>query len=447
MSTLQPKASLHTLGCRLNQAESALLADQLKRKGYQLVESGQPTDLLVINTCSVTEQAEKECRVIVRKTLRHSPEAFVAVTGCYAQTGLQALQQLPGIDMIVGTQYKMSLPDYLPSATKRCKQSTALVLHTKQIDHEEFVLPGTGDCGSTRAPLKIQDGCNVMCSFCLIPFARGRERSRQVDDVVREANELVQRGHREVILTGVNIGQYKSRQCNLVDLIQRLERIDGLERIRISSIEPTTISDPLLDLMASSSKLCPFLHIPLQSGSDQVLQKMNRRYSAEEYRALINKAFDRIPNLGLGADVMVGFPGEGDHEFGATRQLVTELPLSYLHVFPFSKRPGTVATRLQHAVPDSIARIRARTLAELSRAKRLGFYRQYLGQPVRVLFERPEREGFATGRTGNFMKIEVPTPGDIWNSFHDVVVTGVMDGLAVGHLAPSTALTRELVPA
>lgn len=444
MHSSQPRASLHTLGCRLNQAESAVLAGQLKRKGYQLVEPGQPTDLLVVNTCSVTAQAEKECRVIVRKTLRHSPNAFVAVTGCYAQTGMQALQQVPGIDLIVGNQYKMTLPEHLPVGTVLPKRSTALVLHTKRIDHEEFVLPGTGDCGSTRAPLKIQDGCNVMCSFCLIPFARGRERSRHVDDVVREANELVQQGHREMVLTGVNIGRYNSQQCDLVDLIQRLEQIDGLERIRISSIEPTTISERLLDHMASSSKLCPFLHIPLQSGSDVVLQTMNRQYTAAEYRALIEKAALRIPSLGLGADVMVGFPGEGDNEFGATLQLVKELPFSYLHVFTFSKRPGTAAARLRQVVPSSITKARAMSLAELSRTKRLAFYRQYLDQPVRVLFERSEREGFATGRTGNFMKVEVPTAEDLWNSFGKVVITGVMDGLAMGHLTPSTSPTREL---
>lgn len=447
MKTSQFRASLYTLGCRLNQAETAILADQLTRKGYRLVASGQPTDLLVVNTCAVTEQAEKECRAIVRKTLRHSPSAFVAVTGCYAQTGVQSLQQLDGIDLIVGTQHKMTLTEYLPTGAVLQKRSTALVQHTKQIDHEEFVLPGTGDCSSTRASLKIQDGCNVMCSFCLIPFARGRERSRQVDDVVREASELVQRGHREVVLTGVNIGRYNSHQCNLVDLIQRLERVDGLERIRISSIEPTTLSERLLDYMGSSSKLCPFLHVPLQSGSDEILRRMNRRYTTAEYRTLIDKAIERIPNLGLGADVMVGFPGEGDDEFGGTVRLVKELPFSYLHVFTFSKRPGTAAARLTQVAPSSITKARAITLAELSQAKRRSFYRQYLGQPVRVLFEKPEREGFATGRTGNFMKVEVPTAEDRWNSFSEVVVTGVMDGLALGHLASSTSPTRELVPA
>ncbi len=443
MNAVRPRASFHTLGCRLNQAETGMLADQLRRKGYQLVDSGQPTDLLVINTCSVTEQAEKECRAIVRKTLQHSPNAFVAVTGCYAQTGMQSLQQVPGIDLIVGTQYKMALPEHLPVGTVLPKESTALVLHTKHIDHEEFTLPGTGDCDLTRAPLKIQDGCNFMCSFCLIPFARGRERSRNVDDAIREAIELVQRGHREVVLTGVNIGRHNSRHGDLVDLIQRLEQIDGLDRIRISSIEPTTISERLLDHMASSSKLCPFLHIPLQSGDDKILQAMNRQYMAAEYRALIEKASSRIPHLGLGADVMVGFPGEGSNEFDATVRLIEELPFSYLHVFTFSKRPGTAAARLRQAVPSSIVKTRATILAKLSQAKRLAFYQRYLGRPVHVLFEKPDRAGFATGRTGNFIKVEVPSSEDLWNSFREVIITGVMDGLAMGYLAPSPTSVRE----
>lgn len=422
-----------------------MLADQLTRKGYRLVDSGQPTDVLVVNTCSVTEQAEKECRVIVRKTLRLSPDAFVAVTGCYAQTGVQALQQMPGVDLIVGTQHKMALPEYLPIDMPLPKRATALVLHTKHIDREEFVLPGTGESDSTRAPLKIHDGCNFMCSFCLIPFARGRERSRHVEDVIREAIELAQRGHREVVLTGVNIGRYESQQCDLVGLIQRLEQIDGLDRIRISSIEPSTVSEGLLDHMMCSSKLCRFLHIPLQSGSDELLRAMNRNYTVAEYRGLIETASARIPGLGLGTDVMVGFPREAPTDFDATMQLIEELPFSYLHVFTFSKRPGTAAARLRNTVPSSIIRNRARALAKLSEAKRMTFYQRYLGRSVRVLFEKPDRDGFATGRTDNFMKVEVSTTENLWNTCRDVVITGVMDGLAIGHLAPPpTCSTREM---
>ena len=250
-----PRASLHTLGCRLSQSETAMLGDSLTRQGYRLVEYGEETDLLVLNTCSVTENAEKDCRYAVRKTLRHSPHAFVAVTGCYAQTGAAQLQTVPGIDLIVGTQFKMNLPDYLPAPTQLRKQPEPELRHSRTIDREDFVLPGTAYSDSTRALLKIQDGCDFMCSFCLIPFARGRERSRVADDVLREARELAIHGYRELVLTGVNIGQYSYQGMELVDLLQALEAIPEVVRIRISSIEPTTIPERLLQHMAASTKL------------------------------------------------------------------------------------------------------------------------------------------------------------------------------------------------
>ncbi|MGQ0811214.1 MAG: tRNA (N(6)-L-threonylcarbamoyladenosine(37)-C(2))-methylthiotransferase MtaB [Nitrospiraceae bacterium] len=438
-----PRASLHTLGCRLNQAETALLADRLRQDGYHLVEFGQPTDLLVVNTCSVTESAEKDCRYAVRRTLRHSPGAFVAVTGCYAQTGAASLRQVPGIDMVVGTRYKMHLPDYLPAPDALAKQPSARVLHTKTIEREDFELAGCGESTSTRAPLKVQDGCNFMCSFCLIPFARGHERSRRLYDAVREAQELADRGHRELILTGVNVGQYRHGQDGLLELILRLEQIRGLDRIRISSIEPTTISDSLLNHMATSSKLCRYLHIPLQSGDDTVLRAMNRRYSVKEYVALIDKAISKIPDLGLGTDLLVGFPGEGEEQFGNTMRLATEIPFSYFHVFSYSQRPGTASARIGHAINRATVRSRVRLLAELSRAKRMTFYQFHIGRTVEVLFENERRQGLQTGLTSNFIKVGVPSRSDLARTAEKVLITGAMDGLAVGHLsAPMDQVVR-----
>ncbi|PJA78269.1 MAG: tRNA (N(6)-L-threonylcarbamoyladenosine(37)-C(2))-methylthiotransferase MtaB, partial [Nitrospirae bacterium CG_4_9_14_3_um_filter_51_5] len=254
----QPRATFYTLGCRLNQAETALLKDGFQRCGFVPVEFGQETDVFVINSCTVTEGAEVDCRRIVRQVLRHSPQAFVAVTGCYAQTGLEALRSIEGIDLIVGNQFKMQLPDLLPPFSQLKKQPLPQVHHGR-IDPENFCIEGVGVYNTTRATLKIQDGCQFMCSFCLIPFARGRERSRFLEDAVREAGELVKRGHRELVLTGVNIGQYRDGVAGLLALIQRLEAIEGLERIRISSIEPTTIPPSLLDYMSRSSKLCRYL--------------------------------------------------------------------------------------------------------------------------------------------------------------------------------------------
>jgi len=429
------RASLHTLGCRLNQAETAVLAARLRRDGYRVVEFGEPTDLLVVNTCSVTEEAERTCRYVIRKTLRHSPEAFVAITGCYAQTGVQTLRTIPGIDLIVGNQFKWDLPSFLPAPQALKKQPNPEVFHTRTIDREDFTLPEYGEPDSTRALIKIQDGCGVMCSFCLIPFARGHERSRLLDDVIREAEILVAGGYREIVLTGVNVGQYRQGETDLVGLIAQLETIEGLERIRISSIEPTTISNALIDKMASSSKLCPYLHIPLQSGDDTVLSAMNRPYNVEEFTRLTRRAITTIPHLGLGTDLMVGFPGETEEAFEHTLGIARKLPFSYFHVFTYSQRPGTAAAKLPDQVPIAVARHRAKILAELSRIKHLAFAERYVGSTVSVLFESGELDGYRMGMTPNFLKVGVPSSIDLANRLKEVRIIGTSDRWALGQLA------------
>ncbi len=441
---IMKRASLHTLGCRLNQAETTVLATRLRRDGYRVVEFGEPTDLLVVNTCSVTEDAERTCRYVIRKTLRHSPDAFVAVTGCYAQTGVQALRTIPGIDLIVGNQFKLDLPSFLPAPHALKKQPDPEVLHTRTILREDFILPEYGEQDSTRALLKIQDGCNVMCSFCLIPFARGHERSRFRDDVIREAEILVAGGYKEIVLTGVNIGQYRHEKTDLVGLISHLEKIEGVERIRISSIEPTTITDALLDQLASSSKLCPYLHIPLQSGDNAILSSMNRPYNAEEFIRLIHRAVAAIPHLGLGTDVMVGFPGETEEAFERTLSITREFPFSYLHVFTYSQRPGTAATKLPDQVPFAVSRERAKMLAALSRLKRLAFAERCIGATVSVLFESGEIEGLRLGVTPNFLRVGVPSSIDLTNQLKDVLVTGASDRWALGQLVAMQEPTKSV---
>ena len=447
MSSTMPRASLHTLGCRLSQSETAMLADSLTRQGYRLVEYGEETDLLVLNTCSVTENAEKDCRYAVRKTLRHSPHAFVAVTGCYAQTGAAQLQTVPGIDLIVGTQFKMNLPDYLPAPAQLRKQPEPELRHSRTIDREDFVLPGTAYSDSTRALLKIQDGCDFMCSFCLIPFARGRERSRVAADVILEARELAAHGYRELVLTGVNIGRYSYQGMELVDLLQELEAIPEVVRIRISSIEPTTLPSRLLEHMAASSKLCHYLHLPLQSGDDGILQAMNRRYGLREYEELVAQALALMPDLGLGTDLMVGFPGEDEQAFANTLHTAGRLPFAYFHVFSYSSRPGTAAARLEPQVPAAIIRQRSKALAELSRTKALAFYQRQIGHTVSVLFEQGERDGFRTGTTANFTRVAAAADAVAAGSIHQVTITGIMDGLAYGHPAatPSSPGHRPLL--
>jgi threonylcarbamoyladenosine tRNA methylthiotransferase MtaB len=425
------RASLHTIGCRLNQAETAILADRLKAQGYDVVAHGEPTDLFVLNTCSVTDEAERVCRYEIRRTLRLSPHAFVAVTGCYAQTGAHALRHIPGIDLIVGGQYKMNLADYLPARETLRKQPAPEFLHTRTIDRDDFVMPGVGDYTSVRANLKIQDGCNFMCSFCIIPFARGHERSRQFDDVIREAEALAARGHRELVLTGVNIGRYDDHGRSLVDLIKKLESIAGVDRIRISSIEPTTITDDLLNYMATSRKLCRYLHIPLQSGDDGILHTMNRQYTVKEYTDVIERAVARIPDLGLGTDLLVGFPGEGEPQFANTLAVAREFPFAYFHVFGFSKRPGTAATRIKPVLHPSTISARCRTLSTLSRSKRLAFAQGYTGRTLDVLFEAQDK-GLWTGLTHNYLRVGVASRDDLRNDVRAVTITGAMDELAVG---------------
>jgi len=434
---MNARASLHTLGCRLNQAETSILGEGLQRKGFALVDFGQPTDVLVLNTCAVTEDAERTARYLIRKTLKHSPHAFIAVTGCYAQTGMETLTQQAGIDLIVGHQFKLDLPAYLPPAQELRKRAVAEIHHTKTIQREDFELPYFAEPDSTRALLKIQDGCSAMCSFCIIPFARGHERSRSFEDIQREVESLTARGYREVVLTGVNIGQYVHHDRDFCALLRWLDQVADIERIRISSIEPMTISEAILDLLASSNKLCPYLHIPLQSGDDQVLEAMNRRHTIKTYRKLIETALTKIPDLGLGTDLMVGFPGETETAFRNTLAVATDLPFSYLHVFPYSARPGTAATRLKQQVPPAAVKKRTDLVLDLDRAKRLAFHNTQIGKTVSVLFEAGTRDASRFGTTPNFMRVAVTNAGDLQNQIRPVTITAAADRFTFGHLTAS----------
>ncbi len=428
------RASLHTLGCRLNQAETTILAAGLRKSGYRLVEFGEPTDLLVLNTCSVTEDAERTSRYLIRKTLKHSPRAFIAVTGCYAQTGADTLRHHAGVDLIVGTQHKLDLPAYLPPMDELGKRSSPDLHHTRTVSRSDFELPEFGEPDSTRALVKIQDGCSAMCSFCIIPFARGHERSRTREDIITEVESLVTRGYREIVLTGVNIGQYVQDGHSFCGLLRRLEAIPGLERIRISSIEPTTVSDELLELMGSSVKLCPYLHIPLQSGDDGILTAMHRRHTAQDYVHLIERAVTRIPGLGLGTDLMVGFPGENEAAFRNTMAMTMDLPFSYLHVFSYSPRPGTAALRLSDQVPPQTVKKRSERLHEIAYAKRLTFHNKQIGTTVSALFERGLHDGYRVGTTPNFTKVAVPGADDLQHQVKPVTITAATERWTIGQL-------------
>jgi len=308
------------------------------------------------------------------------------------------------------------------------------VLH-ERMDPDNFLLEGVGEYSTTRANLKIQDGCQFMCAFCLIPFARGRERSRFVDDAVREAEALVQRGHRELVLTGVNIGQYQDQNVDLLGLIAQLEAIEGLDRIRISSIEPTTIPHGLLEYMKSSHTLCRFLHVPLQSGDGTILKAMNRRYSIQEYQEAMELACSMIPDVCFGTDVMVGFPGEGQREFANTLAFIQDLPFAYVHVFSYSPRSGTASTKMACQVPRSVIKERSRILRELSWHKRKAFQQRFLGRELAVLFEE-KVNGTWTGLTDHYLRVGVRSSLDLKNTIQSVVATGVMTDRVMGLLNP-----------
>ena len=428
-----PTASFHSLGCRLNQTEAALWAGAFQQKGYAIVEWGEPSDLVVINTCSVTERGEASCRSAIRQALRRRADAFVVVTGCYAQVGLEALRSIEGVDMIVGTEYKDKFPAFIDAPRKL---ADPVVLHRNLIDDSDFEIAATGYYHTTRASLKVQDGCDFFCSFCIIPFTRGRERSRKLFDLLREARELTAQGFQELVLTGVNIGRYEHQGTTFDGMVGKLEEIEGLRRIRITSIEPTTIESSLVSRMARSEKLCHYLHVPIQSGDSAVLEAMNRRYTAESYRAFTDGVLEEVPDVGLGTDVIVGFPGETDASFERTYRLLESIPFAYFHVFSYSKRYGTRAAKLPEHVPTETIKDRSQRLRDLSCQKRRAFAQRYVGSEIEVLFEQKDESGLWTGLTGNYLRVGVASAEPLRNQLRRVTVREAGSELALGVLAP-----------
>ena len=410
----QPRAVVHTLGCRLNQAESQMIKDRLVSAGYRIVAFGQSADLGIINTCTVTREADGKCRKAIRQFVARNPTAYTAVIGCYSQMGASAIASIPGVDLIVGNQDKFSVLDFL----NQPKNERPLIVRDR-INPEDFSLNFVGDLPfDKRANLKVQDGCDFMCSFCIIPFARGRARSRDWENTLDEARAAAERGIRELVLTGVNIGTYASKGRTIVDLVDALNDIKDLLRVRISSIEPTTVPEQLLDRMADPDhSLLPYLHLPLQSGSDKVLRLMRRKYLMDHYRDFVLEAAGRVPDLCLGTDIMVGFTGEDGEDFDETCRQFLDLPFVYTHVFPFSEREGTVVMkRTEGWVPLEERNRRCAHLRRLSDKKRYDFMDSHRGRTAKVLLEDPRDGGFP-GYTENYIRVRVPSPGhDIRNT-------------------------------
>jgi threonylcarbamoyladenosine tRNA methylthiotransferase MtaB len=388
-------ASFKTLGCRLNQAEMDALAFRLQEKGVRILPFGEPADLTVINTCTVTHGADQDSRYAIRTAIRKSPRGRVVVTGCYAQMSPEAVKAIDGVDLVLGNDEKLKLLEYLNP-------------DFREFQPDAIETPVTES--KTRANLKIQDGCDYHCSFCIIPFARGRARSVPFGDVVRETENLVARGFLEIILTGVNIGTYcaeeNGRPRRFVDLVDRLQQIDGLARLRISSIEPNTVTDALLRLMNQSNVICPHLHIPIQSASDPILTAMRRKCRRARLERLLDRIRALLPEAGVGTDVIVGFPGETDERFEDTLRFLASAGFSYLHIFPFSGREGTAADKMADAVDPALIRRRAEVLKVLDHELRLSFARLHVGRTLSVLFERPDRQGRQEGLTPNYLRVK-----------------------------------------
>ena len=424
-----PRVAFYTFGCRLNQAETNIIQQTFQARGYPVVDYRQQPDVVVVNTCTVTENGDADTRKLVRKLVRHNPDVQIALVGCQAQVQREKLLELPNVRWVVGNARKMDFVDILENANTAEPQ-----VITPTIERQSFTLPAAGLTTShTRANLKIQDGCDFFCSFCEIPFARGRARSRQFDDLLQEARQLADAGFKELVLTGINIGTYQDGNHTIVEVVEALESIDGLERLRISSIEPTTIPWALIEKMAASSKLVPHLHIPLQSGSNAILKQMKRLYTREEFATFLERVVEAVPDVCLGTDVIVGFPGETDDDFRETYRFLKAMPFAYFHVFSYSARDHAPSRKLGNAVPREVIQERSRLLRELSARKRRLFHQRFVGKSVSVLFEQ-QKNGIWEGLTAHYIRVRVKHPENLKNQIRMVRITEVNDHQVTGEL-------------
>ena len=406
------KAAYHTLGCKLNFAETSTIARQLTANGYEKVSFEEPADVYVINTCSVTETADKECKLHVKRALKANPEGLVVIIGCYAQLKPEEISKIEGVDLVLGAKEKFNIPRYLNELKKSESQG---IVHSCEVEEADFFIGSYSIGDRTRAFLKVQDGCDYKCTYCTIPMARGISRSDTIENVVKNAQDIAARDIKEIVLTGVNIGDYgkgefgnKRHEHTFLDLIKELNKVEGIERIRISSIEPNLLKDESIELVAQSERFVPHFHIPLQSGSDELLKKMKRRYLTQLYTNRIEKIREVMPDCAIGVDVIVGFPGETEEEFFKTYNYLNELPISYLHVFTYSERENTEAVDMDGVVPVAERKKRNKMLRILSEKKKVAFYQSQLGKTYPVLWEHENKDGLMYGFTENYVRVQKP---------------------------------------
>ncbi len=424
------KVAFYTLGCKLNFSETSTIARLFDEQGYQKVDFKQPSDVYVINTCSVTANADKECKQIVKSALSVSPDAYVIVVGCYAQLKPEEIANIDGVDLVLGASEKFKLLNYLTDLSKKSKAE----VYSCEIEEANFFVDSYSFGDRTRVFLKVQDGCDYNCSFCTIPLARGSSRSDTILNAVKNATDIAKQDVKEVVLTGVNLGDFgkttKSKELSqnskeikketFFDLVKALDEVEGIERFRISSIEPNLLKDETIQFVAQSKRFVPHFHIPLQSGSNKMLKVMRRRYLRELYSERVAKIKSLMPHCCIGVDVIVGFPGETEEDFLDTYNFLNELPISYLHVFTYSERDNTDAIHLKEVVPVVLRKKRNKMLRILSAKKLRHFYEQHLGETRTVLFESDNKAGFMHGFTDNYIKVKTPYNADLINQLKQV---------------------------
>ena len=421
MNNQTKTVAFHTLGCKLNFSETSTIARNLKDSGYQKVEFTDPANVYVINTCSVTANADKECRTIVKNAMKANPEGFVVIVGCYAQLKPQEIAEMEGVDLVLGAAEKFNIAEYLDDLNK--KEET--IVHSCEIEEADFYVGSYSIGDRTRAFLKVQDGCDYKCTYCTIPLARGISRSDTVENVIKNANEIAERGIKEIVLTGVNIGDYgkgefgnKKHEHTFFELVQELDQVEAIERIRISSIEPNLLKNETIDFVSKSNRFVPHFHIPLQSGNDEILKKMKRRYLSNLYLDRVTKIREVMPHACIGVDVIVGFPGETEELFMETYNFINELPISYLHVFTYSERDNTEAIDFEGVVDQGERKRRNKMLRILSEKKRQAFYQSQLGSTLKVLWEHDNKDGKMFGFTENYVKVQTEFNPDFVNQTH-----------------------------
>jgi len=402
------KVAFHTLGCKLNFAETSTIARSFPEDEFERVPANQKADIYIINTCSVTDVADRKCRQAIKKFINLSPGAFIAVAGCYAQLNPDEIASIPGVDLVMGINERFDIAGYIKNASKK----GGAEIHSCELSSADKFMHSWSAGDRTRSFLKVQDGCDYKCTYCTIPLARGKSRNPGIETLVLEAESIAETGVKEIVLTGVNTGDFgKSTGESFIALLRELIKVEGIERFRISSIEPNLLTDELIEMCSSEQQIMPHFHVPLQSGSDKILGLMRRRYNRDLFAGKIEQIKKKIPLAGIGADVIIGFPGESEADFNDTYLFLEDLPLSYLHVFPFSERPGTIAATLADKVSHQEKERRSRLLLSLSEDKTTEFRRLNAGRITRILFENVRKNGMIAGFTENYIRVEYP-----WNA-------------------------------